>query len=55
MAAGTALQCNYDLAYTGVGRSLLQDEEYDQAAEYFKLGNNRRDYSKLLETSETFC
>lgn len=39
---------NYDLAYTGVGRSLLQDEEYDQAAEYFKLGNNRRDYSKAF-------
>lgn len=39
---------NYDLAYTGVGRSLLQEQQYEDAMNYFKLGNNRELYSKAF-------
>lgn len=40
---------NYDLAYTGIGRSLLRREEYAEAMYYFKLGNNRREYSEAFD------
>jgi len=39
---------NYDLAYTGIGRSLLRRGEYAEAMWYFRLGNNRRDYSEAF-------
>lgn len=37
---------NFDVAYTGIGRSLLRRGEYAEAMHYFRLGNNRRDYSE---------
>lgn len=42
------LNANYDLAYTGIGRSLLRRGEYGEALHYFRLGNNRRDYSEAF-------
>jgi len=39
------LNGNYDLAYTGIGRSLLRRELYGEAMHFFKLGNNRAEYS----------
>jgi len=42
------LNANYDLAYTGIGRSLLRRGEYAEAMHYFRLGNNRRDYSEAF-------
>lgn len=42
------LNANYDLAYTGIGRSLLRRGEYAEAMRYFRLGNNRRDYSEAF-------
>ena len=39
---------NFDLAYTGIGRSLLRRGEYAEAMYYFLLGNNRRDYSEAF-------
>lgn len=43
------LNANYDLAYTGIGRSLLRRGEYAEAMYHFRLGNNRRDYSEAFE------
>lgn len=39
---------NLDQAYSGIGRSLLRQDRFAEAMEHFRLGNNRRDYSKAL-------
>lgn len=39
---------NNDLAYTGLGRAAMRLDDFATAMEYFKLGNNRRDYSDAL-------
>lgn len=39
---------NFDQAYNGIGRSLLRQDRFAEAMEYFRLGNNRRYYSKAL-------
>lgn len=39
------LNGNYDLAYTGIGRTLLRRELYGEAMHFFELGNNRAEYS----------
>lgn len=43
------LNANYDLAYTGIGRSLFLQKKYDEAMYYFKLGNNRKGYSRAFK------
>lgn len=43
------LNANYDLAYTGIGRSLLLQERFDEAMYYFKLGQNRSYYSRAYQ------
>ena len=45
------LSCNvnYDLAYSGIGRAHLRQDEYYQAMVNFRLGNNRKDYSKAFQ------
>lgn len=43
------LNANYDLAYTGIGRSLLRRGEYAEAMHHFRLGNNRPDYSEAFD------
>lgn len=40
---------NYDLAYIGVGRSLLRQERYKEAMKYFELKYNDDNYSKALK------
>lgn len=42
------LNSNYDMAYTGIGRALLRQEQYVQAMEYFRLGNDREGYSEAF-------
>ncbi len=42
------LNANYDLAHSSIGWSLLQQEEYRRAMDYFRLGNDRLGYSKAL-------
>lgn len=37
---------NLDIAYIGIGKSLLMLGKYKEASEYFKIGNNRAYYSK---------
>lgn len=40
---------NYELAYTGIGKALMQEKQYQQAMHYFKLGNDKYDYSKAAK------
>ncbi|XID90288.1 gluconolactonase [Paenibacillaceae bacterium WGS1546] len=39
------LSSNYDLAYIGIGKSLLMEKKHKEAMEYFKLGMQRDYYS----------
>lgn len=40
---------NYDLAYIGIGRSLLRQERYHEAMEYFELKYDDENYSKAYK------
>ncbi len=40
---------NYDMAYIGIGRSLLRQEKYEKAMEYFKLKWDDENYSKAYK------
>lgn len=42
------LDANYEMAYIGIGKSMLRQGEYKQAMTYLKLGNDREYYSKAL-------
>lgn len=42
------LNANSDVAYIGLGKVLLRNQEYKQAMEYFKLANMRDYYSKAF-------
>lgn len=39
---------NYDLAYIGIGRSLLRQERYEEAMEYFDLKWDQKNYSQAF-------
>lgn len=39
------LNSNYDIAYIGIGKSLLMDKKNGEALKYFKLGMDRESYS----------
>ena len=40
---------NYDLAYIGIGRSLLRQERYREAMDYFELKYDDDNYSKAYK------
>ena len=40
---------NMETAYVGIGKNLLMQEQYKEAMEYFRLGNNREFYSKAYK------
>lgn len=40
---------NYDLAYIGLGKAYLRQNKYAEAMEYFKIKQDRRDYSKAFK------
>lgn len=40
---------NYDLAYIGIGRSLLRQKQYHEAMEYFELKLDEDNYSKAFK------
>ncbi|SFB93536.1 hypothetical protein [Butyrivibrio sp. YAB3001] len=40
---------NYDLAYIGIGRSLLRQEKYKEAMDYFELEYDAENYSKAYK------
>ena len=37
---------NYNLAFIGIGRSLMRQEQYEKAMEYFKMGHDRENYGR---------
>lgn len=41
-----ALNANYEVAYSGIGKNYLMKDDYRTAMYYFRLGNNREFYSK---------
>ena len=41
-----ALNANYEVAYSGIGKNYLMKDDYKTAMYYFKLGNNKEFYSK---------
>lgn len=43
------LNGNYDLAYIGIGRSLLRQERYKEAMEYFELKLDDENYSRAFK------
>lgn len=43
------LNGNYDLAYIGIGRSLLRQERYREAMDYFELKYDDENYSKAFK------
>jgi hypothetical protein len=43
------LNGNYDLAYIGIGRSLLRQERYEEAMKYFELKYDEENYSKAYK------
>ena len=43
------LNGNYDLAYIGIGRSLLRQDRYREAMDYFELKYDEDNYSKAYK------
>ena len=43
------LNGNYDRAYIGIGRSLLRQEKYKEAMDYFELKYDAENYSKAFK------
>lgn len=41
-----SLNANYEGAYSGIGKNYLMKDDYETAMYYFKMGNNRKFYSK---------
>ncbi|MBQ7520168.1 MAG: gluconolactonase, partial [Clostridia bacterium] len=40
------LNANYNLAFIGIGRSLMRQEHYSEAMEYFKMAHDRENYGR---------
>ena len=40
------LNANYNLAFIGIGRSLMRQEQYAEAMEYFQMGHDRENYGR---------
>ncbi len=43
------LDGNYDLAYIGIGRSLLRQKKYEEAMDYFELKYDEDNYSRAYK------
>jgi hypothetical protein len=43
------LNANFEVAYIGIGKSLLKKGDNQEAVKYFKLGNNREYYSEAFK------
>lgn len=42
------LNANYNLAFIGIGRSLLRQGEYSEAMRYFKMAHDRTNYGRAF-------
>ena len=43
------LNANYDLAFRGIGRSLLRQEDYKEAMRYFEMAHDRENYGRAFK------
>ena len=43
------LNANYNLAFIGIGRSLMRQEQYEEAMRYFKMGHDRENYGRAYK------
>ncbi len=43
------MNTNFDLAYVGIGKVFYQNDDYEEAVEYFRLGSNKFEYSRAYE------
>ena len=43
------LNTNYTLAFRGLGRSMLRQERYQEAMDYFERGHDREDYGRAFK------
>jgi len=42
------LNANYNLAFIGIGRSLMRQENYEEAMDYFKMAKDRDNYGRAF-------
>ena len=42
------LNANYNLAFIGIGRSLMRQEKYKEAMDYFEMANDRDNYGRAF-------
>ncbi len=42
------LNANYNLAFIGIGRSLMRQEKYQEAMDYFEMANDRENYGRAF-------
>ena len=40
---------NYPLAFRGIGRTLLRQEKYEEAMEYFRMAHDRDNYGRTFK------
>ena len=40
------LNANYNLAFIGIGRSLMRQEKFEESMEYFKMAYDRENYGR---------
>ncbi len=43
------LNANYNLAFIGIGRALMRQEQYGEAMEYFKMAHDRQNYGRAFK------
>jgi len=43
------LNANYTLAFRGIGRSLLREEQYEEAMDYFERAHAREEYGRAFK------
>ena len=39
---------NYNLAFIGIGRSLMRQDKFEEAMEYFEMANDRDNYGRAF-------
>ena len=43
------MNANYPLAFRGIGRAILRQNQYEQAMDYFKLAHDRQNYGRAFK------
>ena len=43
------MNANYPLAFRGIGRAVLRQDQYEEAMDYFKLAHDRENYGRAFK------